>query len=424
MLEAHGQAHKRVEETTKALDLAKRNRADTEQQVEDAYTRMEEQNNSPEAIGAVVRALQDDQSAHDAAESATKDYKAAQDAEQGIVRKEQERLAAYQQEETAGVLQRWGAQANAAEGAEREDPRSNDRKGTGLIPFAPFGLPAAPSGLPAAGSAGDAASGQALARTQPDAAEGLARNPPDEGEQRLAEDAPESDADDVGGMRVGSGFHPGGGRSGGGGAGRHFEVGDENAGSDGTEVVRVSGGSGDIAGEAIVENGVEALQGVGKADVDATTQTGYNDETNRSHITEVDDIAKAPQFSQLSDAEIERIAKEYRARAPVEIPESATYNAQSKTGYEQIRYQWDDSTYRYEARWHTRTPGAPADQGNTWVMQRRLPGQRGVRAITEILVGDTWVPKYVWHSAIEEYQNGTATEQQLRLLEKGHFKEE
>ena len=41
-------------------------------------------------------------------------------------------------------------------------------------------------------------------------------------------------------------------------------------------------------------------------------------------------------------------------------------------GYEQISYKWNDGTYKYEVRWHTRTSGAPEGQGNTWVIQRTI----------------------------------------------------
>lgn len=47
-------------------------------------------------------------------------------------------------------------------------------------------------------------------------------------------------------------------------------------------------------------------------------------------------------------------------------------------GYEQISYKWNDGTYKYEVRWHTRTSGgAPEGQGNTWVIQRTIPENGG-----------------------------------------------
>lgn len=72
------------------------------------------------------------------------------------------------------------------------------------------------------------------------------------------------------------------------------------------------------------------------------------------------------------------IAKQYSRRAPIEVPENAHMKAKSMAGgYEQITYKWNDGTYKYEVRWHTRTSGAPADQGNTWVIQRTIPGSGG-----------------------------------------------
>lgn len=58
-------------------------------------------------------------------------------------------------------------------------------------------------------------------------------------------------------------------------------------------------------------------------------------------------------------------------KAVIEIPDTAKYKAKSMAdGYEQISYKWNDGTYKYEVRWHTRTSGAPEGQGNTWVIQR------------------------------------------------------
>jgi hypothetical protein len=69
-----------------------------------------------------------------------------------------------------------------------------------------------------------------------------------------------------------------------------------------------------------------------------------------------------------------KIAEEYHKKSPKEIPEDALYKAQSKAGYEQISYKWNDGTYKYESSWHTRTLSAPETQGNTWVIQRNKPG--------------------------------------------------
>lgn len=128
-------------------------------------------------------------------------------------------------------------------------------------------------------------------------------------------------------------------------------------------------------------------------------------------------------LSELTDDEIANIAKEYQKKSPIEIPEGASYKAQSKTGYEQISYKWNDGTYKYESRWHTKTPGAPETQGNTWVIQRNKPGSGGTKPYTEFLAGDDWVPASKWYDAITARKSGTATKEQMEILDKGHWKE-
>ena len=130
-------------------------------------------------------------------------------------------------------------------------------------------------------------------------------------------------------------------------------------------------------------------------------------------------------FSQMTQEEIAKIAKEYRTKSPIEIPDNASYKAKSmKDGYEQITYKWNDGTYKYETRWHTRTSGAPIDQGNTWVVQRTKPGSGGIKPSTEFLIGDNkWIPAYKWYDAIEARKLGTATQEQIEILDKGHWKE-
>ena len=39
-----------------------------------------------------------------------------------------------------------------------------------------------------------------------------------------------------------------------------------------------------------------------------------------------------------------------------------------KNGYEQLAFKWSDDTYKYEVRWHTRTPNAPEGQGSTCLL--------------------------------------------------------
>lgn len=130
------------------------------------------------------------------------------------------------------------------------------------------------------------------------------------------------------------------------------------------------------------------------------------------------------EFSKMPPEEQVKIAQQYSKRAPIEIPESAKIKAQSKTGYEQISYKWNDGTYKYEVRWHTRTPGAPENQGNTWVVQRTIPGSGGNKPKTFFKIGeDEWIEGYKWYDAIAARKAGTATPEQISILDRGHWKD-
>lgn len=42
---------------------------------------------------------------------------------------------------------------------------------------------------------------------------------------------------------------------------------------------------------------------------------------------------------------------------------------ETKNGYVQVKYTWKKGEYSYTSRWHTRTPNAPKEQGDSWVVQ-------------------------------------------------------
>jgi hypothetical protein len=134
-------------------------------------------------------------------------------------------------------------------------------------------------------------------------------------------------------------------------------------------------------------------------------------------------------FSKMTSDETMKIAQEYRKKAPIEIPESAAIKPRTmNNGYDQISYKWRESGYKYEVRWHSRTPDAPFEQGNTWVVQREIPGSGGQNPRSFIKIGNTgtdadWVSGHKWYDAIKARQNGTATLEQIKILDVGHWKE-
>ncbi len=173
-------------------------------------------------------------------------------------------------------------------------------------------------------------------------------------------------------------------------------------------------------------NGIEAeANKLAKAPkgIDGVTEGAGNVAEDVGKI--VESGGKIFKFSDMTESEIVKIVERYRKKAPIEIPDTAKYKAKSMAdGYEQISYKWNDGTYKYEVRWHTRTSGAPEGQGNTWVIQRTIPGNGGKKPSTQCLIGENeWVEGWKWYDAISARKNGTATQEQIELLDKGHWKE-
>ena len=173
-------------------------------------------------------------------------------------------------------------------------------------------------------------------------------------------------------------------------------------------------------------NGIEAeANKLAKAPkgIDGVTEGAGNVAEDVGKI--VESGGKIFKFSDMTESEIAKIVERYRKKAPIEIPDTAKYKAKSMAdGYEQISYKWNDGTYKYEVRWHTRTSGAPEGQGNTWVIQRTIPGNGGKKPSTQFLIGENeWVEGWKWYDAISARKNGTATQEQIELLDKGHWKE-
>jgi hypothetical protein len=189
----------------------------------------------------------------------------------------------------------------------------------------------------------------------------------------------------------------------------------------------VAGGGGEVAGAVLTGTGIGALPGValgvvswGAIVAGATTFAG-------GAVLLSQDLSKvaseAQQGYQSSTAESRPAQPDPRASSPVKIPKEVQPEYQQKSGYEQIRYRWTDGSHKYEARWHTRTPNAPPHQGDTWVVGRRTPGTpTGQPAVQHVLTGkNEWTPMSKWQDAVQSNKAGTATPEQLNLLERGHW---
>ncbi|MBO4862884.1 MAG: hypothetical protein J5517_00815 [Eubacterium sp.] len=130
----------------------------------------------------------------------------------------------------------------------------------------------------------------------------------------------------------------------------------------------------------------------------------------------------------------EYLTKKLPQGSPIKIPSNANINEQEKQGYKQVKYTWERGEYKYVSRWHTRTPGAPPDQTNNWVVERIRPGTgNGPNARPRkhsILIGKTssgrnvWVDKSEWDAAIRARKNGDESQKQKEMLDNGHWKDD
>ena len=81
--------------------------------------------------------------------------------------------------------------------------------------------------------------------------------------------------------------------------------------------------------------------------------------------------------------------------SPIKIPSSAIIIEEQKNGYEQVKYTWKKDDYSYTSRWHTRTPNAPKEQGDSWVVQRDTCWKKQM-GVKERMAG-SYTSKKKWH---------------------------
>lgn len=151
-----------------------------------------------------------------------------------------------------------------------------------------------------------------------------------------------------------------------------------------------------------------------------------NQTSGAQHTLEQEEAARQAAENEAA-AEQQYLSQILPQSSPMHIPDNATITSQTKNGYDQVKYQWTRGEYNYTSRWHTRTPGAPPEQGDSWVVERHRPGigsgPNARPAKREILVGEgKWVSKSTWDAAIRARKNGTATQEQKELLDHGHWK--
>ncbi|MGM9892556.1 hypothetical protein [Limosilactobacillus sp.] len=114
----------------------------------------------------------------------------------------------------------------------------------------------------------------------------------------------------------------------------------------------------------------------------------------------------------------------FRQGAPWPIPPTATGKVQMKNGYHQVKYTWPAAGWRYEARWHERTPWARLITYPSWRLDRTRPGKGygpdAAPRLTETWVGDHWLPVSRLRYAAARYNHGCATSTDIELLKAAH----
>lgn len=156
--------------------------------------------------------------------------------------------------------------------------------------------------------------------------------------------------------------------------------------------------------------------------------SGSNSGVSNGNQTTTNNATLKEQVAQNEKLFSESYVKEILPQSsPLTIPKSANVSQQKKNGYNQVKYSWSRGEYKYLSRWHTRTPNAPADQGNTWVVERRKLGigygPNARKGVSEVLVGKyKWVSKKEWNAAVLANKKGTATDKQKEMLKNGHWK--
>ncbi len=153
--------------------------------------------------------------------------------------------------------------------------------------------------------------------------------------------------------------------------------------------------------------------------VETTTDAAKSTDTLKTVLDASDD--PMTEMTKLSDG--------IALKSPVKIPEGATKKIEvKKNGYYQIKYEWPgDDGFNYTSRWHTRPPNSPAEQMDTFVVERTAPGigygKNPRKRVEQVLVGENkWVLKDDWKAARRANGRKTITREQEEMLYNGHWK--
>jgi RHS repeat-associated protein len=142
-------------------------------------------------------------------------------------------------------------------------------------------------------------------------------------------------------------------------------------------------------------------------------------------------------YTTLSEAQAAHSAKgiPIESTAPVPIPKRTVGKPTNYSGDKAgLTYEWTEGGYKYTARLHEATQGAPPGSPISWVVERAKPGQAGskklgipqVDRVEQVLVpdgagGTKWISRGDWEKLKQGHTAGTLTPTEQQLLKGGHF---
>lgn len=117
---------------------------------------------------------------------------------------------------------------------------------------------------------------------------------------------------------------------------------------------------------------------------------------------------------------------EIRQTAPWPVPSNAQITLEQKQGYQQLKYVWHKDSWRYEARFHNKTPNAQLITYPSWRLDRIHSGKgfgpNHAPRIEESLVGTKWVKTRLIRYCAYQINHGKANKKQIEIMKKAHFK--
>lgn len=116
-----------------------------------------------------------------------------------------------------------------------------------------------------------------------------------------------------------------------------------------------------------------------------------------------------------------------RSRSPWPIPDQTKTKVERKPeGYLQVKFSWFKGVWRYEARYHEKTPKAKLITYPSWRLDRIRPGKGyGLDhrpRINQTRVGQKWLStSYVRYCAYQ-LNHGLASKRQIEVIKLAHVK--